>query len=159
MKKIPKLTYWANRYSLKYWGREFDCEIKYNSRIRSKYGHVMYHVEEYKPFILEINPVTIKLGKFKKTLLHELCHYFLIVDGKRHDELDEIFLKELRRVGGSMPSVPTGVIWVCAICKEVIYSGKYKRVDWNYIYKNRKCNCYGPYSGTIHREVQYTEVE
>ena len=148
--KIPKLEYWANKYALKYWGRTIEHPIKWNKNIRKTLGRVLYKKEyemknkTYKIVEIQMSPSTYKdielseNDKFHKILKHELCHYFLLLDGINHGETSEIFLNELRRVKGSMPSVLKEITYICECGKTTLTTKRFSQPEWKAL---RNCDC------------------
>jgi predicted SprT family Zn-dependent metalloprotease len=143
--KLPKLQYWADRYAKMYWGRHILHPVEWNKRLRNCWGCVKWRKINGKitPIKIEINPKAIhaKDGQFHKTLKHELCHYFLLLEGKNHGEHDEVFLSELRRVGGSMPIKVLYWDFYCGVCGAFVYSNR--RFSWDRFLQLRKeiCSC------------------
>lgn len=155
-KKLPKLEYWVQKYSNEFWGKNAECKIVWNKRITRKNGQVLFSRKGLKPFRLEISPSTVRDNCFEKVVLHELCHYHLLASGINHRELDEVFLNELRRVGGAMPHKVVGTYYKCGICGDIIYSSKKKYIAWETLIKYKKCDCIENY---IMMNYQYEEVK
>lgn len=143
MKKKPKLEYWTQKYAKQYWNDTVDCEIRWNGRLRTCWGHVTWHKKDYTPIALEMSPRTLTdpEGNFHGTLKHELCHYFLIKKGIRHKEFDEVFLNELRRVGGTMPW--KFLMWevYCGECHKLVLCTKKKNFSPRYYKAHKQCAC------------------
>lgn len=144
--KRPKLEFWAQKYAQEHWGRSIIHPVEWNPRLRSCWGRVKWKKEEGKivPIKIEMNPKSIEGGngkQFHLTLKHELCHYFLLLNGIIHDEYDEVFLNELRRVGGSMPVIVLCWSFYCGVCEAFVYSAN--RFQWNEFLRLRKkvCSC------------------
>lgn len=142
--KRPKLEFWAQKYAQEYWGRSINHPVEWNPRLRAYRGCVKWKWLNGKimPIKIEISPKTIEGGKqFHLTLKHELCHYFLLLDGIEHNEYSEVFLNELRRVGGSMPKRVLYWNFHCGGCGAFVYSAK--RFQWNKFLRLREevCSC------------------
>lgn len=155
-KKLPKLEYWAQKYSNEFWGKDVECEIIWNKRITRKNGQVIFARKDLKPISLEISPSTVRDGCFDKVLLHELCHYHLLAKGIDHRELGEVFLNELRRVGGAMPSRIVGKNYKCVYCGEVFYRSSSRYIPWETLIKYKKCKCVDNY---IMMNYEYEEIK
>lgn len=139
--KLPRLELWVQKYSVEHWGKEVECDIIWNKRIRVKNGQVVFSKNDLKPISLEISPSTVKDGCFKEVVLHELCHYHLLAGGINHGEFSEVFLSELRRVGGVMPQKVVGYTFKCIGCGEVILETKKRNMSYFELSKIKKCNC------------------
>lgn len=143
MKKIPKLEYWAQKYAKQYWNDTVDCEIRWNKRLKVAWGHVTYKRKDFTPIALEMSPRTLTdpEGNFHGTLKHELCHYFLIKNGIEHNEFDEVFLNELRRVGGTMPYKFMKWECYCTTCHDLVFTTYREKFTWKAYKAGKTCSC------------------
>lgn len=143
MSKLPNLTYWANKYALEYWNREIEHEIKWNKRLKIVLGQVVYQRNDdgFEILRIDISPDVLmdQDDNFHETLKHELCHYFLLLDGISHDEYDEVFINELKRVGGALPFINRGYEISCGCCGAYVYTGK--SLIWDKFAKKKTCSC------------------
>ncbi|MGT2757219.1 SprT family protein [Streptococcus ovuberis] len=91
------LTY-VREVSLEDFGKPFEHEAIWNSRLRStggrffpKDGHL-----DFNPKVLEYQGLEV----FRKVVRHELCHYHLYHAGKGYKHGDKDFKELLQRVDG-----------------------------------------------------------
>ncbi|WP_404457581.1 SprT family protein [Oceanobacillus kapialis] len=109
--------------SKKYFKRKFLHSVCFNNRLRTTGGRYLPAKR-----VIEINPKYLEAGmeEFKGIIKHELCHYFLHIDGKGYKHGDQDFknlLKETNspRFCNPLPSqkVVRQYQYVCKTCGHV----------------------------------------
>lgn len=79
--------------SLKSFGRFLDIPVILNKRLKRSLGRLVYRKRggNFEPLRIELSPVILDNEElFNKTVLHELSHWFLMIEGKnfRHNSSD-----------------------------------------------------------------------
>ena len=118
-----KLTDYVKQVSLEDFGRPFNHQAWWNTRLRStggrffpKDGHLDFNPKVYQELGLDV---------FRKIVRHELCHYHLYFEGKGYKHKDSAFKELLKEVGGLrfVPPLPSasqkpGLFYVCQSCRQ-----------------------------------------
>lgn len=79
--------------------RKFEHQAIFNRRLKTTGGR--YHLQSHD---LDFNPLVLKhfgLEELKGVIRHELCHYFLHIEGKGYRHQDADFKNLLAKVEGS----------------------------------------------------------
>lgn len=87
----------VNRLSLQFFGKPYENEVAFNSRLRTTGGR--YMPSERK---IELNPKYAREmdeQEFEGIIKHELCHHHLFIEGKGYKHGDADFKKLLQRTG------------------------------------------------------------
>lgn len=102
---LPSL---AAKLSEKHWQKSCEIPVVWNGRLSRSIGRFLYR-SQWK----QRHPIKIEMSKhaipfidknvFDAMLLHELCHYFLYIEGLPFHDRDARFKEELTRVG-AMPT-------------------------------------------------------
>ena len=118
------LTNYVRQVSLEDFGKPFNHQAQWNSRLRSTVGRFFP-----KDWHLDFNPKVYQelgLDVFRKIVRHELCHYHLYFEGKGYKHKDVAFKKLLREVNGlrfvpplSNTSQKTILTYNCQDCKQL----------------------------------------
>ncbi|TYB81902.1 MAG: hypothetical protein FXF54_14275 [Kosmotoga sp.] len=80
-----KLRFLVRTLAAEEFGLFFDLPIKLNSRLKRTLGRIVYKKNNKKvmPLRMELSPVLLDDSKLlKKTILHELTHWYLMINGK-----------------------------------------------------------------------------
>ena len=118
-----KLTDYVKRVSLEDFGRPFNHQAWWNTRLRStggrffpKDGHLDFNPKVYQELGLDV---------FRKIVRHELCHYHLYFVGKGYKHKDSAFKELLKEVGGlrfvpplSSASQKADLFYACQSCRQ-----------------------------------------
>jgi len=83
------------------WGKELDCEVVVNKRLKSTLGQFVSYGNDRKPKRIEIANNILAENKFFviDTLIHELTHWYLHLIDKDYRDGSKTFEDELRRIG------------------------------------------------------------
>lgn len=101
-----QLQAWVEEISLRYFGRRFTHQARFNSRLRSTGGRYFTHTHD-----IEISRLQYDVHgpeEVEKIIKHELCHYHLHLQGKGYRHRDHDFKQLLKAVGGSRYCKETG---------------------------------------------------
>lgn len=126
------LTDYVRQISLEDFGKPFNHEVQWNSRLRStggrffpQDGHLDFNPKVYQELGLDV---------FRKIVRHELCHYHLYYEGKGYKHKDVAFKKLLKEVDGLrfVPPLPNAsqkptLVYICQACSQT-YQRK-RRID------------------------------
>lgn len=124
------ITDYVRQVSLEDFGKPFNHEAQWNSRLRSTGGrffptdgHLDFNPKVYQEHDLEV---------FRKIVRHELCHYHLYYEDKGYKHKDSAFKKLLKEVDGLrfVPPLSTTIqkpilTYICQDCKQ-LYQRKRK---------------------------------
>ncbi len=125
-----------------YFKRSFIDKVCFNNRLRTTGGRYIPAKR-----VIEINPKYLEAGmeEFKGIIKHELCHYFLHIDGKGYKHGDKDFKQLLKETGSPRFCNPLPFQkneyhyqYVCKSCKQV-----YKRRRRVNVKKYRCGKCRG----------------
>ncbi|MEG0380335.1 MAG: hypothetical protein RR603_01395 [Kurthia sp.] len=102
-KELQELYDYAKEQSYKWWGCEFDIQIKLTSaNWRSRGACYTFYTDNSKPPFIKMSSV-VNARRTKREvfedLLHELVHWHLHTSGSPFDDTDETFILECLRVG------------------------------------------------------------
>lgn len=137
------LTDYVRQVSLEDFGKTFNHQAQWNTRLRStggrffpKDGHLDFNPKVYQELGLEV---------FRKIVRHELCHYHLYYEGKGYKHKDITFKELLKEVDGlrfvpplSSARQKPALVYKCHSCGQV-YQRK-RRIDT----KRYRCGlCHG----------------
>ena len=126
------LTDYVRQVSLEDFGKPFNHEVQWNSRLRStggrffpKDGHLDFNPKVYQELGLDV---------FRKIVRHELCHYHLYYEGKGYKHKDLAFKELLKEIDGLrfVPPLPnvsqkSTLVYICQACSQT-YQRK-RRID------------------------------
>lgn len=130
--------------SLEYFGRPFVHQIIFNRRLRTTGGRYLLRTGN-----IDINYRVYELygrEELISIIKHELCHYHLHQQGRRHQHRDQCFKELLTKVGGarhvkaliSEKERPYKYRLICRKCGQEYY--RKRMVD---VHKRRCGKCYG----------------
>ncbi|MFO7882415.1 MAG: SprT-like domain-containing protein [Kosmotogaceae bacterium] len=80
-----KLRFLVRTLAAEEFGLFFDLPIKLNSRLKRTLGRIVYKKDREKimPLRMELSPVLLDDStRLRKTILHELAHWYLMINGK-----------------------------------------------------------------------------
>ncbi len=135
------LTEYVKQVSLEDFGKEFQHQAVWNTRLRStggrffsKDGHLDFNPKLYEEYGLEV---------FRKIVRHELCHYHLYFEKKGYKHGDRDFKMLLKQVDG-LRYAPTSKLatksltYQCQVCGQL-----YQRKRHIHLEKYRCGKCHG----------------
>ncbi len=106
----------ANQFLSNY-GLNLKIPIVINHRLRRALGMFVYNRKLKVPLQIELSKMMLEIGDIeviKDTLHHECLHYALFIQNKPHDDEDEYFIKEAKRLNvGLTDEVFVGYKYVC----------------------------------------------
>ncbi|SFB38975.1 SprT-like protein [Lentibacillus halodurans] len=133
----------VQKLSIKFFGKRFDDQVKYNHRLRTTGGRYIpakRTIELNPKFVLEFEDEEV-IGILK----HELCHYHLHIEGKGYKHGDRDFKNLLKETGSPRHCSPLPssekrfkYTYECKNCHHV-----YKRVRKVDVKKYRCGKCRG----------------
>ncbi len=91
-----KLRFLVRTLAAEEFGLFFDLPIKLNSRLKRTLGRIVYKKDKGKvvPLRMELSPVLLDDSKLlKKTILHELSHWYLMINDKDYKHRSNEFRK------------------------------------------------------------------
>jgi SprT-like protein len=109
--------------SRRFFNRTFLDEVCFNNRLRTTGGRYIPTKR-----VIELNPKYLEadMEEFKGIIKHELCHYFLHIDGKGYKHGDADFKQLLKETGSPRycSPLPTQKLeynyqYICKECKQV----------------------------------------
>lgn len=87
----------VNQISLAYFGKPYDDEVMFNSRLRTTGGRYIPSLKR-----IELNPkyaTETSQQEFIGIIKHELCHHHLYIEGKGYKHGDAAFKNLLKQTG------------------------------------------------------------
>lgn len=82
-----KLRFLVRALAAEKFGLFFDLPIKLNSRLKRTLGRIVYKKDkkEVVPLRMELSPTLLDDSELlRKTVLHELAHWYLMINGKEY---------------------------------------------------------------------------
>lgn len=112
--------------AISFFGKPFRHRIYFNSRLRSTGGRYLLNTHD-----IEINPKQYEhfgIKEIEKIIKHELCHYFLHIEGKGYQHRDKDFRQLAQKVGAPRFCSPTesydkrvNYEYMCSKCQQTFF--------------------------------------
>ncbi|MCP5457121.1 hypothetical protein BG32_08625 [Mesotoga sp. HF07.pep.5.2.highcov] len=116
----------ARELSLSAFGVFPDIPFSFNSRLKRVLGRLVYSKsrEMLTPLRIEISSsISDNEELLKKTLLHELSHFYLMMNDRDFSHNSPEFRKLSQELGFDIVAEYEGLpvhIWVCSVCKRTV---------------------------------------